>query len=157
MIYQIIIPSPIGFLTISEEKEKIIRIDFGKNKICGIIRETELLRSCRAQLEDYFAGRLKSFSLPLSPEGTEFQIKVWNALTRIPYGHTASYGDIAKAVGCVSGARAVGGANHRNPIPIIIPCHRVINSDGSIGGYAGGTDIKNKLLEIEKKGELNGS
>ncbi len=107
---------------------------------------------CRTegQLEEYMAGTRTEFDLPLKPEGTEFQKKVWNALLLIPYGETKSYKGIAVLIDNPKGCRAVGMANNRNPIPIIIPCHRVIGANGSLIGYGGGLDIKVKLLELER-------
>lgn len=99
---------------------------------------------------EYFNGQRKSFDLPLNPKGTEFQKKVWNALLNIPYGSTCSYKDIAVNIGNEKACRAVGGANNKNPIFIIIPCHRVIGKNGSLVGYGGGLDIKLKLLELEQ-------
>ena len=104
-----------------------------------------------AQLEQYFAGRRKTFELPLAPEGTAFQLKVWQALQEIPYGETRSYGQIARAVGNEKAARAVGMANNQNPISIIIPCHRVIGADGKLVGYGGGLERKACLLELERR------
>lgn len=148
-IYSIAMDSPLGKLILSENRGKIIAIDFGKTESCGTIRETEVLSRCRRQLEEYFRGERQEFSLPLEPEGTDFQKKVWQALCRIPYGEVRSYGFIAADTGSPGASRAVGNANHRNPIPIIIPCHRVVAADGSLGGYAYGPGIKEKLLEIE--------
>jgi len=102
-----------------------------------------------AQLNEYFAGTRKKFNLPLDPQGTEFQKKVWKQLSKIQYGQLKSYKDVALGVGSPNAFRAVGGANGKNPIPVIVPCHRVINSDGSIGGYSGGVGIKEKLLKME--------
>jgi O-6-methylguanine DNA methyltransferase len=107
-----------------------------------------------AELEEYFAGKRREFSFPLDLRGTAFQLACWRALQRIPYGETRSYADIARAVGRPQGFRAVGMANNRNPIAIVVPCHRVIASDGSLCGYGGGLDIKRKLLELE--GALSG-
>jgi len=101
------------------------------------------------QLTAYFEGRLKRFDLPLAPVGTAFQLSVWEALKAIPYGEVASYGEIARAIGNPKAVRAVGGANARNPIPIIIPCHRVIGSDGSLTGFGGGLETKRRLLDLE--------
>lgn len=102
------------------------------------------------QLQEYFKGDRKVFTVPLKPDGTDFQRKVWKALTEIPYGQTASYGEIAEKIGKSGGARAVGNANNKNPIAIMIPCHRVIGANGSLTGYAAGLDIKKKLLDLEK-------
>jgi methylated-DNA-[protein]-cysteine S-methyltransferase len=103
------------------------------------------------QLREFLAGERFSFDLPLDPVGTAFQLEVWKALTGIPYGATASYRDIAVAVNRPKGFQAIGQANTRNPIPVIVPCHRVINADGSMGGYGGGSDRKRQLLELEKR------
>ena len=102
------------------------------------------------QLSEYFKGIRKKFSVPLDIQGTSFQKLIWRTITQIPYGQTCSYGEIAKRIGKPKAARAVGMANHNNPIPIIIPCHRIIGSDGSLTGYAAGMSIKEKLLDFEK-------
>jgi methylated-DNA-[protein]-cysteine S-methyltransferase len=112
-------------------------------------RDPAALADVAAQLDAYFAGELTEFDLPLAPRGSEFQLRVWNALLEIPYGETASYGEIAAAVGRPDAVRAVGTANGRNPIAVIIPCHRVIGADGSLVGYGGGLDRKRLLLELE--------
>jgi methylated-DNA-[protein]-cysteine S-methyltransferase len=101
------------------------------------------------QLKAYFDGQLKAFDLPLAPQGTEFQRQVWRALQTIPYGRTKSYGEIARRLGRPEASRAVGAANGQNPIPVIIPCHRVIGADGSLTGFGGGLPIKRKLLALE--------
>ncbi len=103
------------------------------------------------QLREYFAGRRKDFDLPLAPEGTDFQRKVWRKLQEIPYGETISYGELAKRVGNPKASRAVGSANGKNRIPIVIPCHRVIAGDGGLGGFGGGLTTKEKLLALEGK------
>lgn len=102
-----------------------------------------------AQLRDYFAGKRREFDLPLAPEGTPFQLKVWSALRTIPYGETWSYGELARRIRKPKAARAVGAANGQNPIPIIVPCHRVIGANGSLTGFGGGLKIKRILLELE--------
>lgn len=114
------------------------------------IRETPLLKEAKAQLDAYFAGRLKAFGLPLAPAGTEFQMKVWNALCTIPYGETITYGQLAERIGNANASRAVGMANSRNPLPVFIPCHRVVGTGGKLTGYTGGLDIKVKLLQLEQ-------
>ena len=101
------------------------------------------------QFRDYFRGQRRSFDLPLAPRGTDFQRSVWQALTAIPYGETVSYGDIARAIGRPKAVRAVGAANGRNPLPVVVPCHRVIGSDGKLTGYTGGMHIKEFLLGLE--------
>ncbi len=110
---------------------------------------TDLLNETAAQLSAYFAGRLEGFDLPLSPVGTAFQRDVWDGLREIPYGSTISYRELARRVGRPKAARAVGSANGRNPLPIVIPCHRVIASDGSLGGFGGGIEVKQALLDLE--------
>jgi methylated-DNA-[protein]-cysteine S-methyltransferase len=122
------------------------RVDYKDMNVC----ETELIKEAAAQLTEYLDGRRKKFDLPLNPQGTEFQKKVWRALCDIPYGQTRSYKQVAEAVGNPKGPRAVGMANNRNPIIIFIPCHRVIGANGSLVGYGGGLHVKEKLLAIEK-------
>ena len=112
-------------------------------------RADEPFAAAREQLGEYFAGERTEFDLPLAPDGTPFQAQVWEALTRIPYGRTASYGEIARGIGHPSASRAVGMANGRNPISILVPCHRVIGTDGKLTGYAGGVERKRFLLELE--------
>lgn len=111
---------------------------------------TPTLEEARRQLQQYFQGQRKTFDLQLSMSGSEFMIKVWQSLLTIPYGETRSYGDIARLIGNKNAGRAVGMANHRNPISIIVPCHRVIGSDGKLVGYGGGLKLKAYLLELEK-------
>lgn len=101
------------------------------------------------ELQEYFAGQRREFSFPLDLRGTQFQLKCWRALLRIPYGETRSYAEIAREVGCPQGFRAVGMANHDNPIAIVVPCHRVITTDGKLGGYGGGLAVKEYLLKLE--------
>lgn len=139
--------SPIGPMTLVQEGEALTRLDF------DVPSQPEeatplLLEACR-QLREYFAGERKVFALPLAPEGTAFQKKVWAALRDIPWGETRSYGDIARAIGKPAASRAVGMANGRNPLPIFIPCHRVIGTNGSITGYSGGLEKKRFLLRLE--------
>ena len=112
-------------------------------------RRTPLLCRAEKELQEYFRGERRDFDLPLAPAGTPFQQRVWQELCRIPYGHTATYGEIARRIGLPKGPRAIGQANHRNPIPILIPCHRVIAAQGAPGGYGGGLDIKIRLLKLE--------
>lgn len=108
-----------------------------------------VLRRAVKELKEYFAGKRRAFSVLFQAEGTHFQCEVWKALCEIPYGEVRTYGEIARAIGKPGAARAIGGANHANPIPIFIPCHRVITSDGALGGFAVSLDIKRKLLAIE--------
>jgi methylated-DNA-[protein]-cysteine S-methyltransferase len=113
------------------------------------VRDDAAFAELRRQLDAYFAGELRHFELALRPSGSPFQLSVWSALREIPYGQTASYGEIAAAVGQPGAARAVGGANNRNPIAIVIPCHRVIGASGSLTGYGGGLPRKRRLLALE--------
>ena len=119
--------------------------------------ETPLLRQTADQLDEYFQGSRRVFDVPLSPQGTEFERTVWKALQAIPYGETRSYGDIARRIGRPSACRAVGQANNRNPVGIIIPCHRVVGSSGSLTGYAGGLDKKIALLKLERADSAKGT
>ena len=107
------------------------------------------MRPFIAELMEYFSGKRRDFTFPLDLRGTEFQLACWRALLAIPYGETRTYADIARTVGCPQGFRAVGMANNRNPVAIVVPCHRVIASDGTLCGYGGGLDIKRKLLQLE--------
>ena len=145
---------PIGTIGIAEDNGAITHVVFGgnnKNDFNGFAAaETPLVKKASTQLAEYFAGKRKRFVLPLAPVGTEFQRSVWKALQTIPFGETRSYGDIAALIGNPRASRAVGMANNRNPISIIIPCYRVIGSDGSLTGYGGGLDVKQYLLDLEK-------
>lgn len=152
MLYYVELETIVGQVYIIADEDAIVEIQFAQeNKSLGDAQqqETPLLHEAKRQLEEYFAGQRASFSLPLNPQGTEFQKKVWQQLEAIPYGETRSYGQIAAAVGNPKACRAVGGANHNNPIAIVIPCHRVIGANGKLTGYGGGLDIKEKLLKLE--------
>lgn len=150
MKYWEVYESKIGPLTIICDDEALLSIDFGRTEPEHATKKrTELMNRICVQVEEYLSGERRVFDLPLKPEGTEFQRKVWNALLTIPYGETKSYKDIAVQIENPKGCRAVGMANNRNPIPIIIPCHRVIGANGSMVGYGGGLDINVKLLELE--------
>jgi methylated-DNA-[protein]-cysteine S-methyltransferase len=118
----------------------------------AVAGETPLIKKTAAQLAEYFEGARTSFDVPLSPRGTAFQLAVWNALQTSPFGKTRSYKEIAEQIGNPTACRAVGMANNRNPIVILVPCHRVIGSDGSLTGYGGGLPVKQFLLELEKRG-----
>lgn len=137
----------IGRIFIAEENGAITGIAF--KDINANYKETPTIKKTYFELQEYFNGKRKYFDIPLYLNGTKFQKKVWEALTAIPYGKTCSYKDIAIAIGNENAYRAVGMANNTNPIAIIIPCHRVIGSNGSLTGYAGGLNIKQKLLQIE--------
>lgn len=146
----------IGRIGMEENGVAITRLDFiNKDAQEEIIekQETVLLKEAIKQLNEYLDGKRTLFDLPLEPKGTEFQKKVWNALKEIPFGETRSYGEIAKIIGNEKASRAVGMANNKNPIAIIVPCHRVIGANGKLVGYAGGLDIKEKLLKLESKND----
>jgi len=144
----------IGQLGIEENDNKIsaIHIPNGKKPDpASKIAETKIIKETAKQIKAYFKGELKKFTVEFSLGGTEFMRRVWLELIKIPYGKTATYGEIAKRVECEKGYRAVGLANNKNPIPIIIPCHRVIGADGSLTGFRSGLHIKQLLLDLEKK------
>jgi methylated-DNA-[protein]-cysteine S-methyltransferase len=149
------IESPVGELLLAADAEgRLTRLHFPEDPRAqttseGWVRDDDALAEPCRQLTAYFAGELHDFDLELAPNGTPFQLAVWRALREIPYGATASYGEIARAVGAPGAARAVGGANNRNPIAIIVPCHRVIGAGGSLTGYGGGLDRKRRLLDLE--------
>ncbi len=135
---------------IAQENNAITRVYFGAEKPAGFVKaETPLIKKAAAQIGEYLNGKRKKFSLPLAMRGTEFQMDVWRALQSIPYGETRSYKQIAELVHRPKAVRAVGMANHRNPISIIVPCHRVIGHDGTLTGYGGGLPLKKYLLELE--------
>jgi len=148
---QLSLHTPLGEVTISEDGGAIVALDWGRGRDQ---EATPLLREACDQLQDYFDGKRMSFNLPLAPEGSNFQKRVWAALCAIPPGETRSYADIARTIG--SAPRAVGGANGANPIPLFIPCHRVIAADGSLGGYSGGDGPATKrfLLHHESRALL---
>ncbi len=150
-----ICPSPIGPLTLEEENGALTAVRFNsdlpRDAAPFSLPSTPLLRQAAAELREYFAGQRRAFTVPLAPRGTPFQQKVWSALQAIPYGETRAYKDIAAMVGNEKACRAVGMANNRNPLPIIIPCHRVVGSSGKLVGYAGGLDVKMYLLGLEKE------
>ena len=142
-----VIASPVGRLRIAADNTGICGVNRTEEALCS--PEEPLLEDCARQLAEYFSGARRVFDLPLHPVGTAFRMKVWAALQQIPYGQTITYGELARRVGNERGSRAVGGANHHNPISIIIPCHRVIGTDGSLTGYGGGLDMKEALLRLE--------
>lgn len=140
----------LGIIGIRDNNNAITEVFYSKSKINDHLKETPLIRECFNQLKEYFQGTRREFTIPIEDEGSEFQKKVWKALLDIPYGQTRTYKEIAIAIGNEKACRAVGMANNRNPISIIIPCHRVIGANGKLVGYGGGLDIKEKLLNIEK-------
>lgn len=149
-------PSPVGPLLLAASTKGLVRLEFEArmqklNPDATQLRESKLaLAPYLRELNDYFAGKRREFSLPLDLRGTGFQLACWRALLEIPYGETRSYRDMAQAIGHPHAYRAVGMSNNRNPIAIVVPCHRVIASSGSLCGYGGGLDIKRKLLELEQ-------
>lgn len=143
--------SPAGLLSISASDKGITEISFVKEIINDPELRTDnlLITECISQLDEYFSGDRKIFTIPLDPQGTPFQKQVWTELAKIPFGQTISYLELAERMGDARKIRAIGGANGKNPIAIIVPCHRVIGSDGSLTGYAGGMDKKRWLLQWE--------
>ena len=166
-------PSPVGPLFIAASEKGLVALEFDarlpgqqtirpnprdlreENKSVRFEKSDGGLDEYVRELEEYFAGARREFSFPLDLRGTEFQLACWHALLAIPYGETRTYADIARAVGRPQGFRAVGMANNRNPVAIVVPCHRVIASDGTLCGYGGGLEVKRKLLELE--GALSGT
>ena len=135
---------------IAAQDNSITEVFFGRTARDGFAEaETPLIKKAASQIEEYLNGKRRLFSLPLAPRGTEFQMAVWQALLTVPYGETRSYKEIAVLIGRPKAVRAVGMANHRNPISIIVPCHRVIGSNGDLTGYGGGLPLKRYLLELE--------
>jgi methylated-DNA-[protein]-cysteine S-methyltransferase len=151
--------SPCGPLAVLvDEQGAVVRIDFLRGRTAlahlerrgvSLVPDEERTAPARDQLGEYFAGLRREFDLPLAPQGTPFELAVWGELRKIPFGETRSYGAIARTLGGLSLSRAVGRANGANPIPIVVPCHRVIGSDGSLTGFGGGLDAKRRLLELE--------
>ena len=164
IIYYTAVDSPLGRLYLAHYKHDLCSLNLGegaKDKLFAYIKKTFPAAELKAskpdleetirQLSEYFAGERTDFDLKIFLSGTDFQKQVWNGLVEIPYGKTISYGELATRLNSPGGMRAVGAANGQNPIPIIIPCHRVIAADGSLGGYTGGLPIKRKLLDLEQQ------
>ena len=144
--------SPLGTLRLVSNGTALLRIEFPgqhQNSPADTKTSDPAIAACTAQLNEFFRGERKTFDLPLAPKGTIFQQTVWTELGKIPYGELRSYRDIAEAIDKPTATRAVGAANGRNPLPIVVPCHRVIGSDGSLTGFAGGLDAKKILLKLE--------
>jgi methylated-DNA-[protein]-cysteine S-methyltransferase len=155
-LYDVVVSSPIGDLTVHASGAALIAIDFcgaraegAEAATLGAAPPEPVLEAAADQLAAYFAGERREFSLQLRPSGTPFQLAVWEALRRIPYGETVSYGELAAWLGRPGAARAVGRANALNPLPVVVPCHRVIGAGGALTGYAGGLGIKRALLDLE--------
>jgi methylated-DNA-[protein]-cysteine S-methyltransferase len=153
----LIVPSPVGLLRLQASDEGLLRLQILTEKEAvtqpglpsGTVCVSSLLLAAQRQLEEYFERRRQTFDLPLLPEGTPFQQRVWKVLCNVPYGTTLSYTELAGLAGNPRAQRAAGSANGRNPLPIFIPCHRIIRSDGSLGGYAYGLPVKRFLLNLE--------
>ncbi len=149
------VDSPVGPLLLAASDDALVAIEFQRNRH-PVRRDADwhegdnaVLRDAQRQLDEYFAGTRRSFDVPLGPQGTPFQREVWSTLARIPYGDTWSYRDVARSIGKPEAVRAVGAANGRNPIPIVLPCHRVIGTDGALTGFGGGLPTKAFLLRLE--------
>lgn len=164
------ISTPIGHLTLHANENALFQINFtlenqafsplshsSETALISEKSQSPLLLQAAREIQEYFAGKRTVFTVPLAPVGTPFQKRVWEELLRVPYGKTVSYSEIARRLNSPNGARAVGMANHQNPIPILIPCHRVIGANGKLTGYAGGLKIKKFLLELEKNAQFTHS
>ena len=148
------VETPVGTLLLTGDGKRLHEIVFpvkDRRPDPATEERAEPFREVTRQLTAYFEGSLKEFDLELAPQGTPFQLRVWEELQRIPYGETISYGELAQRIGNPSASRAVGAANGRNPIPIVIPCHRVIGAGGSLTGFGGGLEVKRALLDLERK------
>ncbi|MEO5962157.1 MAG: methylated-DNA--[protein]-cysteine S-methyltransferase [Thermomonas sp.] len=148
------IESPAGPLVIAADDTGLRHIEFYQNRHPADRADwrggdNDVLQAAEAQLDEYFGGARTCFELPLAPQGTAFQLDVWQELARIPYGTTISYAELAQRVGNPTATRAVGAANGRNPLPIVLPCHRVIGADGALTGFGGGLPVKQLLLQLE--------
>lgn len=161
-VYYAATSSPIGTIWVASDKAGVCQVSFGGTEqeflkelsVAGFQHaqaDREFNKGALEEIEDYFAGTVTRFSSPLHPNGKPFEMRVWQALQRIPLGETRSYEEIACAIGNPNACRAVGGANSRNPIPLLIPCHRVIRKDGGLGGFSSGTAIKQWLLQFEQQ------
>lgn len=153
-MYYCYLQTPVGKLLLAGDAQGLRQVDFQDGPHPAKPepdwqQDAKPFREVIQQLKEYFAGKRQSFDLPLAPEGTDFQLRVWRALRGIPFGTTWSYGQLARRIGKPKASRAVGAANGQNPLPIIVPCHRVIGADGSLTGFGGGLKIKQQLLELE--------
>lgn len=153
VVVHTVIESPLGALLAVADGDELVGLHFADRtrepdgpRVDGAFAETA------RQLREYFAGQRRGFDLPLAPRGSAFQLRVWQALERIPYGRTRSYGELARQLGCPGAAQAVGAANGSNPLAVVVPCHRVVGADGALTGYAGGLERKRRLLDLEAAG-----
>lgn len=158
VVYRKRIASPVGMICLEADHEALLSLYIVGSEAASRWSEQEergegsqILEQTERELQEYFAGKRKEFTVPVCCYGTEFQMKVWNALREIPYGETRSYAEIAQTIGKPRACRAVGGANNRNPIMILTPCHRVVGSDGSLVGFGGGLEAKKYLLDLERR------
>jgi methylated-DNA-[protein]-cysteine S-methyltransferase len=149
MLVQFKLKTAIGNIYIAADEKGLTSLSFVKLDIPVIKTPEGILKQAVKELEEYFLGKRQTFNVPLNPKGTEFQMKVWKELARIPYGETISYEELAKRIKNPKAVRAVGAANGKNPLWLIVPCHRVIGKNGSLTGYAGGLSVKKKLLSLE--------
>lgn len=149
--------SPLGTMIMVAENDKLLSLCMEKDfDIIGIKPgKSDVFELCRSQLDEYFAGKRTEFSVPIELRGTAFQMKVWNSLSKIPYGETRTYRDIAEDIGAPKSYRAVGSANNSNPLLVILPCHRVVGINGNLTGYSAGLEMKEYLLEMESKFSKN--
>ena len=142
--------TPVGYMALAAEEDRLVRVYLPNAPTPRLMpRETPLLKKAADEILEYLSGTRKAFDLPLAPECTAFQQKVWQALEHVPFGQVRSYKELAEAVDCPEGFQAVGGALSANPLPILIPCHRVVGADGTPGGYSGGAELKKHLLTLE--------
>ena len=146
---RIVLDSPVGRMALECEGEALTALYLPNRPMEAVGVETPLLARGRAELAEYFQGKRRAFDLPLAPKGTPFQQRVWQELAKVPWGTVVTYGELAVRVGSPKACRAVGQANHNNPLPIFLPCHRVVGANGSLTGYAGGLDVKQWLLQLE--------
>ena len=146
---RVVFDTPVGPMVLEEEGGGLTALYLPNSPMSPVGEETPLLARGKEELLAYLAGERRDFDLPLAPQGTPFQRKVWSALADIPYGQTITYGELARRVGGPKGSRAVGQANHRNPLPILLPCHRVVGANGTLTGYGGGLELKEWLLRLE--------
>lgn len=150
-----VLSSPIGPLRLLSNGHALVRVEFaGRHGDDGIETQDAVLEQAERELREYFAGSRRAFDVPVAAEGTVFQQQVWDALRGIPYGELRSYRDVAVTIGKPAAVRAVGAANGRNPVPIIVPCHRVIGSNGTLTGFGGGLETKRRLLALEGRVDL---
>lgn len=143
--------TPLGHVTIASDGRAITALAFGRQRLSGEARATELTNRAANQLQEYFAGKRRTFDLPLAPTGTDFQKRVWDALREVPFGETRSYSEVAAAIDSPRSSRTVGGANNKNPLPIIIPSHRIVGANGSFSGSGKEVRIKVFLRDLERR------